>query len=104
MALAAVVYIFNCAPQPRPHVDRVIQEVLPLVRIIFQPGPRCPTTLSSVAERAGSHEISRRVVSAFDERLNVVERELAVGEYSRTVDATIGVAAEYIRALVVSRL
>ena len=104
MALATLVYRFNRAPQPRPHVGRVIQEVLPLVRIIFQPGPRGSTTFSSVAGRAGSHEISRRVVTAFDKRLNVVERQLAVGEYSCTVDTTIGIAAEDIRALVFARL
>ncbi len=104
MALATPVYRLNRAPQPRPHVSRVIQEVLPLVRIIFQPGPRSPTAFSSVAVRAGSHEISRRVITAFDERLNMVERQFVVGEYSRTVDATIGIAAEDIRALVVPRL
>lgn len=44
------------------------------------------------------------MITAFDEWLNVVERQFVVGEYSRTVDATIGVAAEDIRALAVPRL
>jgi len=44
------------------------------------------------------------VVTAFDEWLNVVDGQLVVGEYARAVDATIGVASEDFRALVVSRL
>ena len=44
------------------------------------------------------------MVTASHERLNMVERQLVVGEYSRAVDATIGVASEDIRALVVARL
>ena len=104
MALAITSCGFNGTSQPWPHMNSKTQEVLSLFRIIFEPGPRSATAFSSVAVSAGSHEISRRVVTAFHKRLNVVERKLAVGENCRAVDATVGIAAENISALVVACL
>ena len=85
-------------------MDRETQKILSLLRIISEPSPCSTATFSRVAVGAGCHEISWRVITASHEWLNVVERQLIVGEYSRAVDATIGITAEDIRALVVSRL
>ena len=85
-------------------MDRMAQEVLSLRRVLFEPIPGCPAPFSGVAGDAGTHEIPWRVITLFCERLNVVERQLIVGEYLCAIDAAEGIAGKNRRALVVSRL
>ena len=68
------------------------------------PQLRVATVAKHGSHGAGTHEIPWRVITLFCERLNVVERQLIVGEYLCAIDAAEGIAGKNRRALVVSRL
>ena len=94
MALLIGTRSFNCTSQPQPRMGREAQKILSFLRIVFEPIPGSPATFSNVAVSTGCHEIPWRVVTAFYERLNVVECQVVVGEFSRAVHAAIGIASK----------
>lgn len=93
---------FNGASQTRPDKNCELQEVVPLLRVVFEPVPGRSLPFSSVATSAGCHEIPWGVVTAFYERLHVVDGQLIGGEHFGTIHTAESIAAEYRNAPVVS--